>query len=160
VSATEVAAATKDEPAYNDPTGKPAPKVRDFTDRDHPNARMLREAHESFQRGDFDKLFSIFAEDMVWTVPGNNKLSGRFVGREAIGSNFATLAEVADSYWAYPLDYFGSDDHVALVAHVRATRNGEVLEEDECLLFKVKDGKLASCHHLSLDQDKWDEFFA
>jgi ketosteroid isomerase-like protein len=149
-----------DAPAYDDPTGKAAPKVRAFTERDHPNARMLREAHESFQRGDLDKLFSIFAEDMVWTVPGHNRLSGRFVGREEIGKNFATLAEVADSYWAYPLDYFGSDDHVVLVAHVRATRNGEVLEEDECLLFKVKDGKLASCHHLSLDQARWDAFFA
>ncbi|MEM1102532.1 MAG: nuclear transport factor 2 family protein [Pseudomonadota bacterium] len=147
-------------PAYIDPTGKDAPPVRAFTDRDHPNARLLREAHESFQRGDMEKLFSIFAPDMIWRVPGNNRLSGVYHGPEKIKENFKILQETVDSYWAYPLDYFGSDDHVALVALVRAKRGDRILEEKECLLFSVKDGRLTECWHLALDAEKWDEFFA
>lgn len=135
------------------------PKMREFTERDHPNAIMLKNAHEAFQTGDMDALFSLFAEDMVWTVPGTNRLSGVYVGRDAIIGNFMTLAEVTDSYWAHPLDYFGSDDHVALVAEVRATRGDKRLDSHECLLFKVKDGRLASCHHMDLDPAEWDAFF-
>ena len=138
-----------------------APRLRPMTDRDHPNAHKLKEAHESFQAGDMDKLFAIFADDMAWRVPGNNRLSGTFVGREEIMSNFASLAEVADSYWAHPLDYFGSDDHVVLVAEVRATRGDKVLNEKECLLFRVgPDGRFAECWHLGLAPEKWDWFFA
>ncbi len=136
-----------------------APPLRQFSDRDHPNAIMLKQAHEAFQKGDMDALFSIFADDMLWVVPGNNRLSGRFVGRDQIMGNFATLSEVTDSYWAHPLDYFGSDDHVALVAEVRATRGDKRLDSHECLLFKVKDGRLASCHHMDLNPAEWDAFF-
>lgn len=136
------------------------PPVRPLTERDHPNARMLKEAHESFQAGDFERLFEIFHEDMTWRVPGDNRLSGVFRGREEIMKNFGTLSEVTDSYWAHPLDYFGSDDHVVLVAHVRATRGDKVLDEKEALVFRVKDGKLAECWHLGFDPQGWDEFFA
>ncbi|MEE4210741.1 MAG: nuclear transport factor 2 family protein [Parvularcula sp.] len=145
---------TKDEHASD------LPPVRPFTDRDHPNARMLREAHESFQQGNFERLFEIFHEDMVWRVPGNNRLSGVFRGREEIQKNFATLAEVSDTYWAHPIDYFGSDNHVVLVAQVRATRGDKVLEEKEALIFRVEDGKLAECWHMGLDPQGWDEFFS
>ncbi|MEQ8433746.1 MAG: nuclear transport factor 2 family protein [Oceanicaulis sp.] len=137
-----------------------APKLREFGQYDHPNAKMLKDAHEAFQNGDMDKLFSIFADDMTWRVPGNNKLSGVFVGKDQIVANFATLAEVADTYWAHPIDYFGSEDHVALVAEVRATRGEETLQEKEVLLFRVENGKLAECWHLGLDPEGWDRFFS
>ncbi|MEO0411401.1 MAG: nuclear transport factor 2 family protein [Pseudomonadota bacterium] len=137
------------------------PQLRAFTDRDHPNAVKLKEAHESFQQGNLEKLFQLFADDMVWTVPGNNQLSGTFHGQAEIEENFKTLGSVVDSYWAYPLDYFGSDHHVALVALVRATRGDQTLEERECLLFTVnEEGRFKECFHLGLDDKKWDEFFA
>jgi len=136
------------------------PKRRELGEYDHPNARMLMEAHEAFQQGDMETLFSIFAEDMVWHVPGNNRLSGVYRGKAQIMANFATLADVADTYWAHPLDYFGSSDHVALVAEVRATRGDQTLREKEVLLFRVADGKLAECWHLGLDPEGWDRFFA
>lgn len=138
-----------------------SPVMRPFTDRDHPNAIKLKDAHEAFQQGDLDKLFNLFADEMVWTVPGDNQLSGKYHGREEILGNFQTLGEIVDSYWAYPLDYFGSDDHVVLVALVKATRGDQVLEERECLLFTVNDeGRFSECFHLALDPDKWDRFFA
>lgn len=138
-----------------------APKLRPFTDRDHPNARMLKSAHEAFQAGDLDALFSLLADDCVWRMPGNNVLAGNFVGREQIMQSFARLQQSVDSYWAFPLDYFGSDDHVVLVALVRATRRGKTLEVKECLLWRVNEhGKLAEVWHMALDHDAWDAFFS
>jgi uncharacterized protein len=137
-----------------------APPLRAFTDRDHPNARLLKTAHEAFQKGDIEALFGLMADGMTWHMPGNNALSGDFVGREAILGSFATLQANVDAYWAYPLDYFGSDDHVVLVAMVHARRGDKVLDVKECLLWRVDaNGKLAEVWHLALDEKAWDAFF-
>lgn len=138
-----------------------APTLRPFTERDHPNALLLKSAHEAFQRGDLEALFSLMTPDCTWHMPGDNVLAGTYVGRDRILENFGLLQQAVDSYWAYPLDYFGSDNHVVLVALVRATRKGRTFEEKECLLWRVnEEGKLAEVWHMCLDHAKWDAFFA
>lgn len=137
-----------------------APSLRPFGDRDHPNARRLKDAHEAFQRGDLDALFGLMTDDIVWHMPGQNVLAGDFVGRQRIMESFAALQRNVDAYWAFPLDYFGSDDHVVLVALVRARRGERTLETKECLLWRVDQaGKLAEVWHLALDERAWDAFF-
>jgi len=94
-------------------------------------------------------------------MPGHNALSGDFVGREAILGSFATLQAHVDAYWAWPLDYFGSDDHVALVAQVKAARGSKRLDCLECLLWRIDGaGKLAEVWHMALDERAWDAFFS
>lgn len=135
------------------------PPMRPFTTRDHPNGRMLKEAHDAFKAGDLDALFGMMTPDCIWHMPGHNRLSGDFVGREAIMQSFAKLQESCDEYWAWPLDYFGSDDHVVLVAHVKARRGDETLDCKECLLWRLEGDRLAEVWHLALDEHAWDRFF-
>ena len=64
------------------------------------------------------------------------------------------------AYWAWPLDYFGSDDHVLPVAQVRAARGEKRLDCLECLLWRVDGaGRLAAVSHMALDEKAWDAFF-
>jgi len=137
------------------------PPMRAFTDRDHPNALKLKAAHDAFKVGDLDALFGLMTPDLVWHMPGNNALSGDFVGREAIMGSFAQLQAHVDAYWAWPLDYFGSDDHVVLVARVQASRGDKRLDVLECLLWRVDgEGNFAEVWHMALDEKAWDAFFA
>lgn len=137
-----------------------APPMRAFTERDHPNALKLKAAHDAFKAGDLDALFGMMTEDFAWVMPGKNVLAGRFVGREAIMGSFAALQANVDAYWAHPLDYFGSDDHVVLVAQVIARKGAKTLNCKECLLWRVTpEGKLAEVHHMALDEEAWDGFF-
>ena len=120
------------------------PPMRPFGERDHPNA-----------------LFGMMTLDCAWHMPGRNVLSGDFIGREAILGSFATLQANVDAYWAWPLDYFGSDDHVVLVAQVKAERGTKRLDCLECLLWRVDaKGKLAEVWHMALDEKAWDAFFS
>ncbi len=138
-----------------------APPMRAFTERDHPSGAILKQAHEAFQQGDLEALFGMMTDDCAWHMPGESVLSGTFVGREEILTSFQRLQENVDAYWAHPLDYFGSDDHVCLVAQVHARRGDKVLDVKECLLWRLnEEGKLAEVWHLALDQDAWDAFFA
>lgn len=137
-----------------------APPMRPFTERDHPNAIRLKAAHDAFKAGDLDALFGMMTDDFAWVMPGNNVLSGRFVGREQILQSFATLQANVDAYWAHPLDYFGSDDHVVLVAQVIARKGSRQLNCRECLLWRVgPDGRFTEVTHMALDEQAWDAFF-
>lgn len=134
--------------------------MRAFTEQDHPNALKLKAAHDAFKAGDLEALFGMMTPDFAWIMPGNNRLSGRFVGREAILGSFQTLQANVDAYWAHPLDYFGSDDHVVLVARVIARKGERRLDCEECLLWKVgPDGRFTSVTHMALDEKAWDAFF-
>ncbi len=134
--------------------------LRPLGEKDHPNAYKLKQAHEAFQKQDLDTVFSIFAEDMTWIVPGRNLMSGTFKGREGVLESFGNLFRETDAYWAHPLDYFGSDSHAALVAHVRAKRKGKMLDCQEILLFRIDaEGRFSHCWHLALDEEAWHDFF-
>ena len=137
-----------------------APPLRPLTDADHPNAHLLYAAHKAFQAGDVDALFAKIAPDAVWHMPGNNKLAGDYVGHAEIMRNFGMLQAAVDAYWAYPLDYFGSDNHVVLIAEVRARKGDKVLETREAMTWRVEDGQLKECWHMCLEPEKWDEFFS
>lgn len=137
-----------------------APPLRKLTDKDHPNAHLLHDAHHAFQAGDVEALFAKIADDAVWHMPGNNVLAGSYVGHAEIMRNFGMLQEAVDAYWAYPLDYFGSDDHVVLIAEVRARRGDNTLTTREAMTWRVEDGLLKECWHMCLEPEKWDAFFA
>jgi uncharacterized protein len=135
------------------------PAMRPLTDRDHPNAHMLYQAHNAFKEGDVEALFSKMAEDVVWHMPGDNCLAGSYRGRDEILRNFAMLQQAVDSYWAHPLDYFASDDHAVLVAEVRARKGDRVLETKEAMTWRIENGQLKECWHMCLEPEKWDAFF-
>ena len=137
-----------------------APPMRPFGERDHPNALKLKAAHDAFKAGDIEALFGMMTPDCAWHMPGHNALSGDFIGRDAILGSFSILQAHLDAYWAWPLDYFGSDDHVVLVAQVQATRGDKRLDCLECLLWRLDAaGKLAEVWHMALDEKAWDAFF-
>lgn len=137
-----------------------APPMRPLTDKDHKNAHMLYTAHKAFQTGDINALFSQIAEDAIWHMPGENRLAGDYVGHEEIMRNFGMLQESVDAYYAYPLDYYGSDDHVTLIAEVRARKGDKVLHTKEAMTWRVENGQLKECWHLCMEPLKWDAFFS
>ena len=148
--------------AYSEALAKEgeAPPMRPLGPGDHPNAHMLYAAHKAFQAGDIEALFDKMAPDVVWHMPGDNALAGSYRGRDEILRNFGMLQQAVDAYWAHPLDYFGSDDHVVLVALVRARRGDKSLETKEAMTWRVEGGKLKECWHMCLEPEKWDAFFS
>jgi ketosteroid isomerase-like protein len=137
-----------------------APAMRPLTAADHQNAHMLYAAHKAFQAGDVDALFRNIAKDAIWHMPGDNALAGDYVGHEEIMRNFGMLQAAVDAYWAHPLDYFGSDDHVVLIAEVRARKGERTLLTREAMTWRIEDGQLKECWHLCLEPEKWDAFFS
>lgn len=132
------------------------------TDREHPNADLVRRAHAAFKAGDGATIAELFSPDIVWTVTGTGPASGTTVGMEGVLGNFGQIMEwTAGTYQAAPIDYLGSDDHVVALAHVTASRpDGRTLDVDEAVVFTVRDGRLVFAQHMAYDEAAWDGFFA
>lgn len=132
------------------------------TDREHPNADLVRRAHAAFKTGDMATIRELFADDIVWTVTGKGPASGRTVGIDAVLGDFGKIMEwTAGTYDAAPVDYLGSDDHVVTLAHISASRpDGRTLDLDELVVFKVRGNKLVEAQHMAYDEQTWDEFFS
>lgn len=129
---------------------------------EHPNAALVRRAHEAFKTGDMESVREIFDWDGIrWELPGKSLVAGVDVGMEEVFANFGKCMELTDgTYQAVGFDYLGSDDHAIALAHLTARRGDRELEVDEAVIFTVRDGKLVDAYHLAYDQYAWDEFFS
>ncbi len=134
----------------------------DKTDVEHPNADLVRRAHAAFKTGDMDEVGRLFADDIVWTVTGSGPASGVTKGMSGVVSNFGDIMRWTEgTYNAEPVDYLGSAGHAINLSHVTATRpDGRRLDQDELVVFTVRDGKLATAQHMAYDEAGWDAFFA
>ncbi len=47
------------------------------------NASRIRKGYAAFNAGDVATLVDLFAEDVVWHFPGQSKLAGDHIGRDA-----------------------------------------------------------------------------
>jgi uncharacterized protein (TIGR02246 family) len=132
------------------------------SDREHPNADLVRRAHAAFKAGDMATVQELFAPDIVWTVTGDGPASGVTKGIDGVLGNFGQIMEwTAGTYDARPVDYLGSDDHVVALAHITASRpDGRTLDLAEAVIFTVVDGRLATAQHMTYDDALWDAFFA
>ncbi len=132
------------------------------TDREHPNADLVRRAHAAFKSGDMAAVQELFAADIVWTVTGKGRASGTTKGMDNVIKNFMDIMEWTEgTYNAEPTDYLGSDTHAINMSHVTARRpDGRTLDLDELVVFTVRDGKLVDAQHMAYDEQAWDDFFA
>lgn len=130
------------------------------TTTEHPNAALVRRAHEAFETGDMDVVHQVFDPDIRWVMPGRSQVSGVDEGLEEVFRNFAKTVELTDgTYRAVGVDYLGSDGHAVALTHLTAERNGTRIDIGEAVIFTVVDGRLTEAFHLPYDQYAWDEFF-
>ena len=106
-------------------------------------------------------LRNVFAEDAVWTVPGNGSMAGTFVGREQIFAFLGRLPKETDgTYSSALIDVLASDDRAAALYRARGERLGRELELDQVLLFRIEDGLVREVLALPSDPSEFDRFWA
>ena len=88
---------------------------------EHPNVAIVRNAYESFAKGDLDGALADLADDCVFHFGGEGPTSGDHKGREAIAAALIKNFELTAGNWALGIrGIYADDDHAAVVIH-----NGE-----------------------------------
>lgn len=125
------------------------------------NAALARRIFEAFARKEGFALRGLFAEDAVWTVPGQGRMAGVHRGRDAIFRFLARLPkETGGTYSSRLLDVLASDDRAAALYRASGERHGRRLDLDQVLLFTIRDGVVVDVLALPSDPDAFEAFWA
>lgn len=125
------------------------------------NAALVRRIFDAFARREGFALRGLFAEDAVWTVPGQGVMAGVYRGRDGIFRFLARLPkETGGTYGSELLDVLASDSRAAALYRARGTRRGRTLELDQVLLFRIDGGLVQEVLALPSDPEAFEEFWA
>jgi ketosteroid isomerase-like protein len=130
---------------------------------EHGNARRIRDALETFNRGDLDAYRELFDADVVWFVRGTHPMAGAYRGIEALFDYLRRAREVtAGSLRIEPVDVVADDRHAGVIAGVRARRgDGRELDIEMTEAFTFADnGRVTEFWALATDQSAVDAFWA
>jgi uncharacterized protein len=113
-----------------------------MTHQEHPNAAIVREGFEAFQKGDMEWMDKHLSDDVAWHVGGNSKWSGTKKGKAEVLDFFARQAQAMSGPPSVDIhDILGSDDHVVVLGTASATGpDGSSAEWKYAQIFHIKDG--------------------
>jgi ketosteroid isomerase-like protein len=125
------------------------------------NEALVRTIFDAFARKEGFALRGLFAEESVWTVPGQGVMAGIYRGRDEIFRFLARLPkETGGTYGSELEDVLASDDRAAALYRARGTRRGRTLELDQVLLFRIQGGLVREVLALPSDPDAFEAFWA
>ncbi|MGA8296363.1 MAG: nuclear transport factor 2 family protein [Acidimicrobiales bacterium] len=127
---------------------------------EHPNVELTRRGYAAFSKGDFADLTDVFADDIVWHVPGPGPLAGTYRGRDAVFGMFARLAEETGGTFRLEVhDVVANDDHSVALVTGFASRGGKSFESREAHVFHVKGGKITEFWESTTEPEAAVEFW-
>jgi uncharacterized protein len=124
----------------------------------HPNEDLLMREYDAFAREDLTSLDEIFADDIVYHVPGHNPFSGDYRGKEAVYELFRQDRHA--SFRSEIHDILANDRHAAALTVVHGARQGRVLEDITVHVVHVVDGRITEAWFLPGDQAASDAFWS
>jgi ketosteroid isomerase-like protein len=134
-------------------------------DQDRATA-LLDQLHQAQNRlysgGDGSALRDLLAEDIVWTVPGDNAISGSYRGVDAVLGYFARRRDLADqTFRMHRRDLLvGSGDRIAALTDGTATIAGAEQSWSTLGLYEIRDGRIQACWLLPLDGRQFDAIWS
>ena len=127
----------------------------------HPNEDLIRQGYDAFSRGDMDTLRELFHPDIVWHAPGRSQLSGDHRGIDAVLGYFGQTMELTGGTFRVQVhDVVANDEHAVGLNSVHAERAGRTLEDNNTLVFHVRDGRVTEVWQYWADQYAADDLFS
>ena len=110
---------------------------------EHPNLEVMRRALKAFQTGDLPTLTQVFAQDVVWRVPGRNPVARDYRGQAEVFGFFGRLMELtAGTFKIQSIEVFANDRGGVFVDQVTAERNGKTLDVRLLLHVTISGGQI------------------
>jgi uncharacterized protein len=123
------------------------------------NVEIVEKMYHCFKSGDMETLKrDVFAEDLVWHLPGHHPLAGTKCGVAEVLAFFGRLRSLGLQVTPSGMGELSSG---AVVETYRATGevNGTKLNAFNCNHYQIRDGKIAEVQVLMADQHGYDAFF-
>jgi uncharacterized protein len=110
---------------------------------------------------DFPTVAAMFADDIVWHQPGNNRFSGTHRGGAAVGEMIGGMMTVSEGTFELTLTgaTMVNGNMVAVPAHFTGKRDGAAMSQDGIDLLRIEGDKIAEAWLFSSDPESEDAFW-
>ncbi len=126
------------------------------------NTEIVRRGYQAFNEADIETINRLWADDVTWTTPGESTVAGTARGKDAVLAQYGRYGGETNGTFKADLKavFEGDDGRVIGLHHNSATRAGRQLDTDCCIVFEIKNGKIASGTEHFLDLYNWDKFWS
>lgn len=125
------------------------------------NAALIKSAYDAFSRGDTQSVFAVFAEDILWHVPGRGPLSRDYRGHAEVAGFFEHFMGLSEGTFQLKIDEILADrDKVVVLCTESARRAGRSWSSPQVHVWTVKDGRATAFWEYEGDQQGEDEFWS
>ena len=110
------------------------------------NKRIVGPAFDGLARADPTAFIGAMADDIVWIIEGQSKMSGRFEGKAAIENQLvpALFANFATPYRNVAEEIIADGDRVVVLARGEVkTVRGDDYNNSYCFVLRMRDGRIA-----------------
>ncbi len=105
---------------------------------EHPNVEVVRRGYEAFIQGDIDIVRSLMADDIEWTVLGNNPTSGTYRGKAEVVTYFGKIVMETEGTLELILEHIvGDAEHVVAIGRVKAQRGEKTIDAPVIQIFDM-----------------------
>lgn len=121
---------------------------------DHPNATMIRDQMDAMERGDWDTVNAMLADDVVWHEIGSDE---PVRGKRALADRMGAAGDVTITGKLH--DVVANDEHAIALVEATATRDGRTFTYRTAEIMHVRDGKVVERWAFSDDTAAINAFF-
>jgi uncharacterized protein len=122
------------------------------------NVEVVEKMYHCFRTGDMATLKAeVFAEDIVWHLPGHHPLAGTKRGINEVLAFFGKLRSLGAKVEPLGMGELSSGG-VAEVYRAQAEVNGVQMQAFNCNYYTIRNGKIAEVQVLMADQANYDTF--
>jgi uncharacterized protein len=125
------------------------------------NAVLIGSGYDALGRGDIQGAFAVFAEDILWHVPGRGPLSRDYRGHAELLGFFQHFMELSHGTFRIQVDdILAKGDRVVVLCTESAQRGGRSWSSPQVHVWTVRDGRAAVFWQYQGDQQTEDEFWS
>ncbi|WP_168928710.1 nuclear transport factor 2 family protein [Sinomonas albida] len=128
---------------------------------DEENKDVIRRVYDLLAEGKLAEVMELFAPDAVWSMPGQNALTGEWRGRDAIMNELLPkIAEFSGStFRATLIDVADGGEHSFALRRSQAERDGQSIDYLLCDVLRIEDGLIRSIQTYPWDARAQDAFW-
>ena len=122
---------------------------------------IIRRGYQAFGEGDMETLGSLYTDDVVQTMPGNNLLAGEYKGRDNVLGLYGKIFELSGGTFKAELESVKTEgDKVVSVHRSQGERGGKTLSDAESIAFSFSGVKISGLVVTAGDQAAVDDFWS
>lgn len=111
----------------------------------HSNEQVLRDGYALFGKGDVEGFLATCTDDVVFTVPGNNVMTGEY-DKAGFARDFISrfMAYTKGDFREDIVDLVANDEHGVLLLEHHVGHDGRTAEYRTSHVVTFRDGRIAS----------------